>query len=77
MSLVLSRKADEKILIDLSQLATLSPARLRPILQSPIVVTTAQIRGDKVRLAFDCGKEIIIRRKEVQESIDQEGLKKP
>lgn len=52
MSLVLSRKKNETVMIN-----------------DDISVTVVEIRGDKVRLAFNAPKDIVIHRKEVHDAI--------
>lgn len=57
--LVLSRKVDEKVLIFVPGCA-------------PIAVQVIDIRGDKVRLAFDAEREVQIHREEVAVAIARE-----
>jgi len=62
--LVLSRKVDERIIID----------------NGKIVVTVVDVRGNKVWLGFEADKKHTIHRDEVQELIDREradGVDKP
>ncbi len=42
------------------------------VIAENITVTIVQVRGDKVRLAFDAPKDIIIHRKEVYDAIHAE-----
>jgi carbon storage regulator len=55
--LVLSRKAQEKIVV------TCGDGRR-------IIITLIEIRGDKVRLGFEADSEIVIHRLEIQQEID-------
>ena len=60
--LVLSRKTDEEIVINVNG-TTLS-------------LKVVEIRGDKVRIGFNAPKTVSIWRKEVAEAIEREGGKK-
>lgn len=60
--LVLSRKKGQQTIITV-------PPSSEP---QQIVVTTVDIRGDKVREGFEAADEVTIHRREVQEAIDRE-----
>lgn len=60
--LVLSRKKGQQTIITV-------PPSSEP---QQIVVTTVDIRGDKVREGFEAPREVAIHRREVQEAIDRE-----
>lgn len=59
--LCLSRKRDERILIDGGR----------------IVLTVVEIRGDKVRLGIEAAKDVAIHREEVWVAIQKEQAKGP
>lgn len=61
--LVLSRKKLERVVLDISELV---PGA------KPMEVLVTEIRGDKVRLAFDADKRIKIVRAELCESTEKE-----
>jgi carbon storage regulator len=42
------------------------------VIGNNVVVTVADIRGDKVRIGIEAPKEISVHRKEVQELLDKE-----
>jgi len=60
--LVLSRKKNERTVI------TVPPSN-KP---QQIVITTVDIRGDKVRTGYDADEAVTIHRGEVQEAIERE-----
>ena len=66
--LVLRRRKDEFVRIDLSNLTTLiknNPALLQEILSKPVKVCVSEVHGKQVGLAFDADKLIVIDRAEV------------
>jgi carbon storage regulator len=42
------------------------------VIGDDIIITVIELRGDKVRLAFDAPRDIIIHRKEIYDAIQKE-----
>lgn len=71
--LVLSRKKNESVVIDLSQQSTLDYLASLPPEERMISIITVEIRGDKARYGIDAPKNVPVHRREVHEAIKRNG----
>lgn len=67
--LVLSRKKNESVVIDLSQQSTLDYLASMPPEERMISIITVEIRGDKARYGINAPKDVPVHRREVYEAI--------
>lgn len=71
--LVLSRKKNESVVIDLSQQSVLDYLLSLPPEERMISIITVEIRGDKNRLGINVPKNVPVHRREVHEAIQRNG----
>jgi sRNA-binding carbon storage regulator CsrA len=74
--LCLSRKKEETIVVDLSQLTPAQLLRMQECGEALLKFTVIDVRGDKVRIGCIAAKEVPIHRNEVYESIRRNGTQR-
>jgi len=67
--LVLSRKKNESVVIDLSNPGVLAALALLPLEERTFKIVVVDIRGDKTRLGLEFPKCVPVHRREVYEAI--------
>jgi len=71
--LVLSRKKNESVIIDLSQQSVLDYLLSLPPEERKITIMMIEVRGDKNRLGIDAPKDVPVHRREVYDAILRNG----